>query len=123
MIIRVYDANLRLNRQRAGVISSPAADAAVLHFRAALDELDGPSPLSDDLDAALRYLGWYREKPRPYIRGWGLLFIPRESLNKSSAAEQRIFCPIRTVWKTGNTSSIPPFPKLSPETKSPAVSS
>ena len=49
--------------------------------------------------------------------------IPREALNKSSSAEQRIFCPIRAVRKTGNTSSIPVFFELSPVTKSLAVSS
>ena len=46
-----------------------------------------------------------------------------ETLNKSSAAERRIFCHIRAVQKTGNTYSIPTFFGLSAETKSPAVSS
>ena len=46
--IRVEEANLRQNRQRAGESASPAADAADRHFRAARDERDGPSPLSDD---------------------------------------------------------------------------
>ena len=51
------------------------------------------------------------------------LSIPKETLNKSSAAGQRIFCPIRAVLKMGNTYSIPPFPELSAEPKSSAVSS
>ena len=46
-----------------------------------------------------------------------------EPLNKSSAAEQRIFCSLSAVWKIGNTYSIPRFPKLSEEAKSLAVSS
>ena len=46
-----------------------------------------------------------------------------ESLNKSSAAERRIFCPSRAVPKTGNTYSIPSFSELSSESKSPAVGS
>ena len=49
--------------------------------------------------------------------------IPKETLNNSVSAEQRIFCPIRAVLKMGNTSSIPAFPKLSSEPKSSAVSS
>ena len=47
----------------------------------------------------------------------------REPLNKSSTAEQRIFCSLSAVWKIGNTYSIPRFPKLSEEAKSLAVSS
>ena len=46
----------------------------------------------------------------------------KETLNKSSAAEQRIFSSIRSVSKVGNTSSIPPLLKLSAEEKSLAVS-
>ena len=49
MKIRVEEANLRQNRQRAGESASPAADAADRHFRAARDERDGPSPLPDDV--------------------------------------------------------------------------
>ena len=49
--------------------------------------------------------------------------IPKETLNNSVSAEQRIFCPIRAVLNMGNTSSIPAFPKLSSESKSSAVSS
>ena len=45
-----------------------------------------------------------------------------ESLNKSSSAEQRIFCPNHAVRKTGNTYSIPTFSALSLGTKSLAVS-
>ncbi|MCI7573773.1 MAG: hypothetical protein MSS94_03365, partial [Clostridiales bacterium] len=48
--------------------------------------------------------------------------VTRETLNKSSAAEQRIFSSIRSVSKVGNTSSIPPLLKLSAEEKSLAVS-
>ena len=47
----------------------------------------------------------------------------KEPLNKSSTAEQRIFCSLSAVWKIGNTYSIPRFPKLSEEAKSLAVSS
>ena len=47
----------------------------------------------------------------------------REPLNNSSAAGQRIFSPIRSVQKTGNTYSIPPFSKPSAEEKSLAASS
>ena len=47
----------------------------------------------------------------------------KEPLNKSPAAEQRIFFPIGSVWKTWNTYSIPSFFKLSAEKKSLAVSS
>ena len=47
----------------------------------------------------------------------------REPLNKSSAAEQRIFFPIHAEWKTGNTRSIPLFSILLSEEKSLAVSS
>ena len=47
----------------------------------------------------------------------------REPLNPSSAAERRIFCPIRAVCKAGNTYSIPPLFKLSTEPKSLDVSS
>ena len=47
----------------------------------------------------------------------------KKPLNKPYAAERRIFCPSRAVPKTGNTYSIPPFPELSPEPKSSAVSS
>ena len=35
-----------------------------------------------------------------------------------SAAGWRVFSPIRAVWKTGNTPSIPLFSKLSAEEKS-----
>ena len=48
---------------------------------------------------------------------------PKEALIKSSAAEQRIFFPIRTVQKAGNTSSIPPLFEPSAGGKSLAVSS
>ena len=47
----------------------------------------------------------------------------KETLNKSSAAGRRIFCPIRSVLKTGNTYSIPTFSELSAEPKSSAASS
>ena len=47
----------------------------------------------------------------------------KEPLNKSSAAEQRIFFPIHAEWKTGNTRSIPLFSILLSEKKSLAVSS
>ena len=47
----------------------------------------------------------------------------RESLNKSSAAGQWIFCPQSAVRKTGNTYSIPTFSVHCPETKSLAASS
>ena len=47
----------------------------------------------------------------------------KEPLNKSSAAEQRIFFPIHAEWKTGNTRSIPLFSILLSEEKSLAVSS
>ena len=46
-----------------------------------------------------------------------------EPLNKSSAAEQRIFFLIHAEWKTGNTRSIPLFSILLSEKKSLAVSS
>ena len=46
-----------------------------------------------------------------------------ETLNNSSAAEQRIFSPIRAVQKTGNTYSIPPFSEPSAGEKSLAASS
>ena len=46
-----------------------------------------------------------------------------ETLNQSSAAEQRVFCPHAAGRKTGNTSSIPPFSGLCLRTKSLAVSS
>ena len=46
----------------------------------------------------------------------------RESLNKSSAAEQRIFSPSCAVSKVGNTYSIPPLLILSSGEKSLAVS-
>ena len=49
--------------------------------------------------------------------------VSKETLNKSSAAERRIFCIIRSVLKTGNTYSIPSFLELSAKSKSPAVSS
>ena len=52
----------------------------------------------------------------------GTGYLVREALNKSSAAEQRIFFSIRAVSKVGNTSSIPPLLKLSAEEKSLAVS-
>lgn len=55
------------------------------------------------------------------MKGYATRF--KEPLNKSSSAEQRIFCPIRAVQKTGNTSSIPVLFELSPVTKSLAVSS
>ena len=41
----------------------------------------------------------------------------------ASAAGWRVFSPIRTVWKTGNTPSIPLFSKLSAEEKSLATGS
>ena len=47
----------------------------------------------------------------------------KEPLNKSSAAEQRIFFPIHAEWKTGNTRSIPLFSILLSEKKSLAASS
>ena len=43
--------------------------------------------------------------------------------HKSSAAGWRVFSPIRAVWKTGNTPSIPLFSKLSAEEKSHATGS
>ena len=46
----------------------------------------------------------------------------KEPLNKSPEAGRRIFCPIRSVLKTGNTCSIPPFSELSAEPKSFAAS-
>ena len=49
--------------------------------------------------------------------------LAMEPLNKSSAAERRIFCPNRSVLKSGNTSSIPPISELSVEPKSTVVSS
>ena len=47
----------------------------------------------------------------------------KEPLNKSAAAERRIFSPIRAVQKTGNTYSIPPFFEPSAGEKSLAASS
>ncbi len=47
----------------------------------------------------------------------------KEPLNKSSSAECRIFCPIRTVQKVGNTYSIPPLFELSAVPKSLDISS
>ncbi len=49
--------------------------------------------------------------------------IIKEPLNKSSSAECRIFCPIRTVQKVGNTYSIPPLFELSAVPKSLDISS
>ena len=43
--------------------------------------------------------------------------------HKSSAAGWRVFSPVRAVWKTGNTPSIPLFSKLSAEEKSHATGS
>lgn len=43
-------------------------------------------------------------------------------LNQSPGAEQRIFCPTRSVLKTGNTQSIPPFSEPSAEPRSSAAS-
>ena len=47
---------------------------------------------------------------------------PREPLNQSSAAEQRIFSPIRSASKAGNTYSIPPLLELSASEKTLAAS-
>ena len=47
----------------------------------------------------------------------------KEPLNNSAAAGWRVFCPIRSVLKLGNTQSIPPILVLSAEPKSLATSS
>ena len=47
----------------------------------------------------------------------------RQHRTIASAAGWRVFSPIRTVWKTGNTPSIPLFSKLSAEEKSLATGS
>ena len=60
---------------------------------------------------------------RPITLGAQIEIYPKETLNKSSAAERRIFCLIRSVLKTGNTYSIPSFLELSAKSKSSAVSS
>ena len=49
--------------------------------------------------------------------------IIKESLNKSSSAEQRIFSSIRAASKAGNTYSIPPLLNPSSREKSLAVGS
>lgn len=49
--------------------------------------------------------------------------LSKVTRNKSSAAEQRISCRIHAILKTRNTSRIPSFSELSPESKSFAVSS
>ena len=49
--------------------------------------------------------------------------VIKETLNKSSAAGQRIFCPHTAVQKAGNTYSIPPLSEPCLETKSLAASS
>ena len=74
---------------------------------------------------------WYRgailgknlpgNQEAPYLSGAADKY--RETLNKSSAAGRRIFCPIRSVLKVGNTYSIPPLSELSAEPKSSAASS
>ena len=38
-----------------------------------------------------------------------LAFLIGETLNKSSAAGEQIFCPHAAVFKVGNTQSIPPL--------------
>ena len=53
----------------------------------------------------------------------GNLPRPKEALNQSPSAEQRIFFPSCAVSKAGNTQSIPPFWKPSSGEKSLAVSS
>ena len=47
----------------------------------------------------------------------------RQHRTIASAAGWRVFSPIRAVWKTGNTPSIPLFSKLSAEEKSLATGS
>ena len=74
---------------------------------------------------------WYSTSPGHGVRfapwePWRRVFAnwkTKETLNKSSAAERRIFCPQTAVWKMGNTYSIPSFSKPCLEPKSFAVSS
>ena len=47
-----------------------------------------------------------------------LTFLIGETLNKSSAAGEQIFCPHAAVSKEGNIQSIPPLQKPCLETKS-----
>ena len=61
-------------------------------------------------------------QPSPESRGRLFPFI-RETLNKSSAAGQRIFCPHAALRKVGNTQSIPPLFEACLWTKSLAASS
>ena len=59
----------------------------------------------------------------PLIHGGRLFSFIRETLNKSSAAGQRIFCPHAALRKVGNTQSIPPLFEACLWTKSLAASS
>ena len=66
--------------------------------------------LAEERSCVFTAAGTYRNCTCFANRAW-------ESLNNSSAVEQWSFCPIRAVWRTGNTYSIPLFSKLSPEPK------
>ena len=59
----------------------------------------------------------------PLIHRGRLFPFIRETLNKSSAAGQRIFCPHAALRKVGNTQSIPPLFEACLWTKSLAASS
>ena len=68
--------------------------------------------------------GRMRSLPRlPLIHRGRLFPFIRETLNKSSAAGQRIFCPHAALRKVGNTQSIPPLFEACLWTKSLAASS
>ena len=58
-----------------------------------------------------------------YHKNWQIARKTRETLNKSPAAEQRIFSSIRAASKPGNTQSIPPLLKPSAREKSLTVGS
>ena len=83
-------------------------------FALALPKGEGKSPSNTDL--------LYSERNPPH-RAFAMRRAFWEPLNKSSTAEQRIFCSLSAVWKIGNTYSIPRFSKLCEEAKSLAVGS
>ena len=77
----------------------------------------------NDLSLLHDFLIW----TSPYRKWIYVVLIALWSLGQhrtiASAAGWRVFSPIRTVWKTGNTPSIPLFSKLSAEEKSLATGS